>query len=146
MLHRRGRLLALFVLPVLFLVASCDINPVTIEQFKQLDPASQAVVLNHIATEHNAAPTDCNTAIDRHWPGDKAWAKRIVWRESRNTPTARNASGASGCFQMMLPLHSRRFSAVGCSPAAWADPVCNVRAAWTLYAEAGTSPWALTNY
>lgn len=90
--------------------------------------------------------SDCNSAIDQHWPGDKVWAKKIVWRESRNTPTARNASGASGCFQMMLPLHSRIFSAAGCSSSQWANPVCNTKAAWVLYKSAGTSPWVLTNY
>jgi hypothetical protein len=90
--------------------------------------------------------TDCNSAIDAYWPGDKAWAKRIVWRESNNTPTARNRSGASGCFQMMLPLHNNRFYAVGCTPSQWTDPVCNTLAAANLYREAGTSPWVLTNY
>jgi len=90
--------------------------------------------------------TDCYSAIDRHWPGDKSWAKKIVWRESRNTPTARNSSGASGCFQMMLPLHSRLFVSAGCSSAQWSDPVCNTKAAWVLYQAAGTSPWVLTNW
>ncbi|MFZ4431566.1 MAG: transglycosylase SLT domain-containing protein [Microthrixaceae bacterium] len=89
---------------------------------------------------------DCNEAIDQHWPGDKAWAKRIVWRESRNTPTARNASGASGCFQLMLPLHSRLFTAAGFSPSQWSDPVVNTKVAWSLYRSSGTSPWVLTNY
>lgn len=88
-------------------------------------------------------PTDCNQAIDAYWPGDKAWAKRIVWRESRNTPTARNRSGASGCFQMMLPMHNNRFYAVGCTPSQWTDPSCNTKAAAHLYREVGTSPWNL---
>lgn len=89
---------------------------------------------------------DCYAAIDQHWPGDKAWARRIVRRESNNIPTARNRSGASGCWQMMLPLHSRLFYDVGASPSQWADPVVNTKAAWRLYTLAGASPWVLTNY
>jgi hypothetical protein len=44
---------------------------------------------------------------------------------------------------MMLPLHSRRFTAVGCSPSQWTDPACNTKAAWHLYQETGPSPWNL---
>ncbi len=33
--------------------------------------------------------------------------------------------------------------AVGCTPAQWADPDCNVKAMLHLYREAGTSPWSL---
>jgi hypothetical protein len=91
-------------------------------------------------------PQDCYQAIDAHWPGDKTWARTIVWRESRNIPSARNASGASGCFQMMMPLHQARFTAVGCSPSAWANPSCNTKAAWHLFQAAGRSPWVLTDY
>ena len=72
------------------------------------------------------------------------WARDIVWRESRNTPTAANPrSTARGCGQMLLSLHGWRFTAVGCTPAQWADPDCNVKAMLHLYREAGTSPWSL---
>lgn len=119
-----------------FVGASC--TPEEIALFQSLTPEQQTAVIETLWPSQ-----DCNTAIDRWWPGDKAWAKRIVYRESRNTPTARNASGASGCFQMMLPLHARRFVEVGCSPGQWTDPACNTRAAWHLYREVGPSPWNL---
>ena len=125
------------ILALLALMAAAC-TPEEIALYKSLTPEQQTAVLDVLW------PTkDCNEAIDRHWPGDKAWAKRIVYRESRNTPTARNASGASGCFQMMLPLHARRFTAVGCSPSQWTNPACNTKAAWHLYAEVGPSPWNL---
>ncbi len=127
----------LFVIAVTLLAAAAC-TPEEIALYKSLNPEQQSAVLEVLWPSE-----DCNTAIDRHWPGDKAWAKRIVWRESRNTPTARNASGASGCFQMMLPLHARRFTAVGCQPSEWTNAACNTKAAWHLYLEAGMSPWAL---
>lgn len=121
-------------------LAAC--TPHQVEVFKTLDPASQRAVLDELAARDR--PSDCYAAIDRHWPGDKAWARSIVWRESRNTPAARNPSGASGCWQLMLPLHAHRFLAVGCPTWAWADPVCNTRAAAHLYAAAGMTPWGLS--
>jgi hypothetical protein len=126
----------LLIAATILLAAAC--TPEEIALFKSLPADQQTAVLESLWPSE-----DCNAAIDRWWPGDKAWAKRIVYRESRNTPTARNASGASGCFQMMLPLHSRRFTAVGCSPQQWTDPACNTKAAWHLYQETGPSPWNL---
>ncbi len=134
----RLRVITLSTLAGLGLIGATACTPEEIALYKSLTPAQQTAVLDVLW------PTkDCNEAIDRHWPGDKAWAKRIVWRESRNTPTAYNRSGASGCFQMMLPLHNRRFTAVGCSPSQWTDPACNTKAAWHLYQETGPSPWNL---
>ena len=88
--------------------------------------------------------SDCYAAIDRHWPASsRAWARSIVWRESRGIATAANPnSSARGCGQLLLSLHGWRFTAVGCSPSQWADPDCNVLAMLHLYREAGTSPWA----
>lgn len=127
---------ALAVLLLVFGAAAC--TPEEIALFQSLAPEQQAGVLEMMWPSQ-----DCNAAIDRHWPGDKAWAKRIAWRESRNTPSARNPSGASGCLQMMLPLHNRRFTAVGCAPSQWSNPACNIKAAWHLYQEVGPSPWNL---
>ncbi len=126
----------LLIAATILLAAAC--TPEEIALFKSLPADQQTAVLESLWPSE-----DCNAAIDRWWPGDKAWAKRIVYRESRNTPTARNASGASGCFQMMLPLHNRRFTAVGCSPQQWTNPACNTKAAWNLYQETGPSPWNL---
>lgn len=94
----------------------------------------------------NSPSADCYQAINKHWGGDKAWARKIMLRESGNNPRAQNArSSAAGCFQM-LALHAHRFNAVGCSWAQRYDPDCNVKAAYHLYREAGQSPWRLTNY
>lgn len=105
-------------------------------------PEQQAAVRAHLAWEASQQSRDCNQAVDRHWPGDKARAKRIVHRESRNNPTAANPrSSARGCMQLLMSLHSHRYTAVGCSPAQWSNPDCNIKAAAHLYRQAGWSPW-----
>ena len=52
-------------------------------------------------------------------------------------------STARGCWQLLLSLHSGRFSKLGYSPSQWADPDVNTLVALDLYREAGTSPWSL---
>ena len=94
-----------------------------------------------------APARDCFEAIDRHWPGDKAWAKKVVRRESGGNPRAKNRrSTASGCFQL-LRVHSARFARLGYS---WQtdkfNPTANVLVAWSLYREQGARPWRLTAY
>ena len=69
-------------------------------------------------------------------------AQAIAWRESRYQPWARNPSGASGLFQIMLPLHARRFTAAGYAPEQWSDPAVNVTVAYQLFQEQGWQPWA----
>jgi hypothetical protein len=102
------------------------------------DGQSQAVA------DHYNQPHDCYGAIERVWPARlQSWARRIVWRESRNQPGAGAGHAAKGCFQIKLPLHADRFRAVGCAPGQWADPMCNVAAAWNLYQGTGAGPWAL---
>lgn len=81
--------------------------------------------------------------IRREWATDAEWAIGIVQRESRFVPTARNRSGSSGLFQLLLPLHNGLFYAAGCTPAQWSDSVCNVVAARKLYESAGRDPWRL---
>lgn len=111
-------------------------------------PGEQAAVdqaLRERAAQRSRGSRDCYEAIDRHWPGDKARAKKVVWRESRNNPAAANKrSSARGCMQLLAPLHGHRYSAVGCSPSSWANADCGIKAAAHLYREAGWSPWALT--
>lgn len=55
---------------------------------------------------------DCYSALDRHWPASsRQWARSIIWRESRNQPTAANPSStARGCGQLLLSLHGWRFT------------------------------------
>ena len=91
------------------------------------------------------APQTCAQAVDRIWPAaSRAWAHRVVWRESRGDPRADNPrSGTSGCAQLS-PVHARRFTKLGYS---WKkdrfDPVANIRVAFDLYEEQGTRPWRL---
>jgi len=110
--------------------------------------AAIAAMNSHAAwrAQQSRPSATCYEAIDRHWPAATAeWFKGVVWRESRNIPTAANSSSsARGCAQLLMSLHSHRYTAVGCSPTQWANPDCNIRAALHLYREAGASPWALT--
>lgn len=87
--------------------------------------------------------------IREEWAGSgesEAWLFAIVWRESNFLPWAHNREGASGLFQMLLPLHNRQFLAVGCDPSQWANARCNAAAARHLYNTAGRSPWYLAGW
>lgn len=115
------------------------------------DPANEptrTVVLAAYQTRPAATPVrDCFEAIDRHWPGNKDWARKVVRRESGGNPLAKNRrSTASGCFQL-LRVHSSRFTRLGFS---WLrdrfDARANVLVAWDLYREQGARPWRLTAY
>jgi hypothetical protein len=92
-------------------------------------------------------PTDCFDAVNRYWPGNKAWAHKIVRRESGGDPHSKNrTSTASGCFQL-LRVHSARFARLGFSwQADRFDARANVLVAWDLYREQGARPWRLTAY
>lgn len=74
--------------------------------------------------------------------GDEHWAVDVAIRESHCQPGARNPSGASGVFQLMLPMHSGLFSTVCLAgPLVWDDPGCNIAAARLLYDGSGRRPW-----
>lgn len=90
----------------------------------------------------SGSPCQYADLIRSIWQRDAEWAISIAYRESRCIPTARNASGASGLFQMMMPMHSGIFLAV-CGHTDWTDPECNIKAAWSLYQGSGRSPWNL---
>lgn len=71
-------------------------------------------------------------------------AMQVAARESGCTDTARNPSGASGIFQIMMPMHAAFVEGV-CGPGAdriW-DPVCNTMTAWEM-SNHGTNwgPWS----
>lgn len=69
------------------------------------------------------------------WPCSEALT--VARCESGLNPNAYNSSsGASGLFQLLIPLHSWRFA--GASPF---DPVANVRAAYGLWLERWWQPW-----
>jgi len=129
------------ILFALVLVAgvSTACTPEEVALFKSLPADQQQAVLDSLFP-----PTGCVDAMRRVWPESEwSWAESIMFRESRNTPTARNPSGASGCWQMLLPLLAGRCRAVGCDPSRWSDPLCNSRAAFHLFGEAGRAPWRL---
>ena len=67
---------------------------------------------------------DCGTALS------------IVRCESNYRPEAYNTSGASGLFQLMMPLHA---DLVGGDPF---DPYLNTAAAYQLWLGKGWQPWA----
>lgn len=74
---------------------------------------------------------------------DAEWAIAVAMRESHCTSGARNPSGASGIFQLMMPLHRQLIVDVCGEPAddLVFDAACNINAARALYAGAGRSPW-----
>jgi len=82
-------------------------------------------------------------AIRAAWAGtgDEEWAVSVAMRESRCQPGARNASGASGLFQLMVPLHNQLIADVCGDAGLVFDPGCNIAAARALYAGAGRGPW-----
>ena len=90
---------------------------------------------------HQSTQT-CHGAVDALWPANsKAWAHRIVERESRGNARAQNRrSSAAGCFQL-LRVHASRFSATGSSWSDRYDARANTLAALDLYREQGTRPW-----
>lgn len=100
------------------------------------------------AREATPASGSCGyaDAIRAAWAdtGDGEWAVSVAWRESRCGAHARNPSGASGLFQLMMPLHRRLVADVCGEPAddLVFDPACNIAAARALYAGSGRAPWA----
>jgi hypothetical protein len=91
-------------------------------------------------------PPDVANAINGAFgdlgPGMVNCMTAIAWRESRWDPGARNGSGASGLFQILLPLHDDLFWALGVDPnRAWGVADYNAIAARELYNSAGIAPW-----
>ena len=117
----------------------------TLEQrsvVKALQDQQNAYFLGIIASQQR--PTDCISAMKQVFPPSAwGWGEGIIMRESGNTPTAQNPSStAAGCLQL-LKMHDHRYYAVGCTPAQKYDALCNIKAGYNLYQEAGTSPWQL---
>lgn len=147
-MKHRSRPIAALVAALTLLVGVSTLGACTPEEvalFQTLTPSEQDAVLVYLGYRAPSPSVDCYQAIDRHWPASgRAKARQIVWRESRNIPTARNPrSSAKGCAQLLMSYHSWRYTAVGCSPSQWANPDCNIKAALHLYREAGWRPWAV---
>ena len=115
--------------------------------WSSLTPEQQAGVRAHEQKKAAAGSTStCLGAMRAVWPQHLwKWGEAIQRRESGLQPRAANpASSARGCWQMLMSLHGKRFTAVGCSPAQWGDALCNNKAAYLLYKQAGgPSPWRL---
>jgi len=95
-----------------------------------------------------AAPSGCELegAIRATFPEDPDRAVLIAWRESRCQPDARHPEGASGVFQIMMPLHRQLVADVcGGNPDVMVfDAGCNLRVARFMYEGSGWRPWAAT--
>ena len=104
---------------------------------------SEAPAPNIVVT---APGCDLDAQIRTAWAGtgDEDWAVAVAMRESHCTSGARNPSGASGVFQLMMPLHRQLIVDVCGEPAddLVFDAACNIAAARALYAGAGRRPWA----
>jgi hypothetical protein len=75
-------------------------------------------------------------------PGVVGCMTAVAGRESHWDPGARNGSGASGLFQILLPLHDDLFWALGVNPdAGWGVARYNAQAARELYNGSGIAPW-----
>lgn len=141
-------IISTFLVTGIFLTAC---TPREIQIFNTLTPAQQESVKKDQAQKVQLAKykitssRDCYGAIAIYWPASlQPWARSIVWRESRNTPTAANpTSSARGCFQMLLRYSAPFYARVGCTNAMWSNATCNVRAAYEMYKVAGKSPWRL---
>jgi hypothetical protein len=82
-----------------------------------------------------------NNAFGDAGPDVVACMTNIAGRESGFDAGARNSSGASGLFQLMLPLHDDLFYAVGAHPYDWPNAIWNALAARALWNSSGISPW-----
>lgn len=107
-------------------------------------PLAALTIMASLSTSTPAGATrgGCYDAVEFLWPREsRAWAHRIVWRESRGDPWAQNRrSSAAGCFQL-LRLHAPRFRRLGFSWANRYDPMVNAWVALDLYREQGQRPW-----
>lgn len=103
-------------------------------------PEQEAAVRGLLAQQE--ATRTCHGAVDHLWPeASRAWAHRIVDRESGGTATAQNrSSSAAGCFQL-LSMHAWRFRATGSDWSQRYNAAANTRAALHLYRQAGAQPW-----
>ncbi len=114
----------------------CSCSTAEVDAFLHLAPDQQAAVL-----EHMAPAADCNRAVELVWPQRLwTWAKTIVWRESRNTPTAQNRqSSSAGCFQVIRSTWIA--NAAGVPWTRRYDALANARVAWAIYQSGGPSQW-----
>lgn len=94
-------------------------------------------------THASAGSKGCHDAVNFLWPASsRAWAHKIVKRESGGNPGAQNRSStAAGCFQILRGTWNG--SRVGVPWERRYDPVWNVWVAMHLYRARGAQPWSL---
>lgn len=81
--------------------------------------------------------------IDVGWPEwEIPTALAVIWCESTDNPYAYNPSGASGLFQVMMPLHAGKLY----PGEDIFDPWVNARVALELYWESGWQPWLASQH
>lgn len=167
MVHARVRTLCAILIVGLAAVFSTGCTPAEIDAFLSMGPTPfsletatkpQLQVISALQEQQyhenqfylgvlaaeQAKSLDCIGAMHQVFPASVwGWAEGIIRRESGNDPGADNpTSSAAGCWQM-LSMHDWRYGAVGCSAAQKYEALCNNKAAYHLYAAAGTSPWRL---
>lgn len=110
----------------------------------------QPVAVESYEPPHPVSDSGCahETAIREAWQGTghEDRAVIIAMRESRCQADAFNPSGASGVFQIMMPLHSDMVGWTCGSPDMVWDAACNIRVARDLWQGSGWRPWSETNY
>lgn len=146
------------VAAVAIVVALSGCTPQQIAAYKAMAPEDQAKVVAALQDQQDqerrfyegivasrALSTDCYAAMRAVWPAHlHGWASGIISRESGGFHAADNSSSsASGCWQLLSSLHADKYAAAGCHVSQWADALCNNRAAYVLYQQAGSSPWRL---
>jgi len=107
------------------------------------DAACPAEIAPEQRLSEDAQPPNAIKAIvcAAQYTWDCETALAITWRESRWQCVDYSPSGATGLFQLMLPLHADLF-APGADPM---DCAANTAAAWALYVADGSNwiDWAL---
>ena len=99
----------------------------------------------YIAYCANTGNVACiNQVIEQYFGPNAGLMECVVQHESGYDRGARNPSGASGLFQLELPLHDDLFAAAGYAPAEawWTDVYANTAAAWELASSSGFGAWA----
>lgn len=124
--------LTLVVVGLGLLAAACDVNPQSVEQFKQLDPASQAAVISHIQNDHveadrRALQLNPFLTCVRHHESDRSGAYPYtggysVWNLG--------GSGANGAYQFLNST--------------WRD--ASAKAGYPGYPSASSAPWYVQDY
>jgi hypothetical protein len=71
------------------------------DAWRAMSPAERDAYVRYV----DGGSVDCYQAVDRHWPAaTRQWARDIVWRESRNTPSSSNTAARCGMSTYFDPM------------------------------------------